>query len=431
MNNNKLHSILQPLDMPAWTATAEPAPTLLALQQDLVVDVAIIGAGFTGLSAAIELASHGVTVAVLEAGRVGDGASGRNGGQINPGLKLDPHDVLAKHPAIAEHALDFSGKAPDKVFEIVARYDIQCHIKRTGWLMPAHRESAEADLERRANGWINRGVKVQTVGREETRRITGSAAYTGAIIDPRGGNLQPLSYVRGLARAAVSEGAKVFERTRIQTLVQQSGSWVLTTASGAKVRANRVILATNGYTDGLWPGLEQTIIPVHSFQIATVPLEASVAASILPEGHHAADTRRLIQYFRKDPAGRFFLGGEGKAGGPKTAADFSHLYRLMLQAYPQLAGISIEFAWSGRLAVTPDYLPHVHEPAPGISAVLGCQGRGIAMMTAMGQSLAAHLLDSSSVLGLPVTRLKRIPFHGLNQLYAAVASSYFRVMDVN
>lgn len=430
MSKMKLNSILQPLDRAAWTATAESAPVLQALQEDVVVDVAIVGAGFTGLSAAIELASRGVSVAVLDAGLVGGGASGRNGGQINPGLKLDPHDVLAKHPEIADHALDFSGRAPDVVFDLVARYDIQCHIKRTGWLMPAHRESAEADLERRAKGWINRGVPVRTLGREETRRITGSPAYTGAIIDPRGGNLQPLSYVRGLARAAASEGARVFEKTPVTALVQEGDKWLLTTPRG-KVRAAQVILATNGYTDGLWPGLKQTIIPIHSFQIATIPLSPSLGATILPEGHHAADTRRLIQYFRRDSAGRFFLGGEGKAGGAKTPSDFSHLYRLMVQAYPQLEGVAIEYAWSGQLAVTPDYLPHVHEPAPGISAVLGCQGRGIAMMTAMGQSLAAHLLDRSSALGLPVTRLKRIPFHGLNQLYAAVASSYFRMMDVN
>nr|WP_180203368.1 FAD-dependent oxidoreductase [Pseudomonas sp. SbOxS1]NYU03040.1 FAD-binding oxidoreductase [Pseudomonas sp. SbOxS1] len=430
MNKKKLHTVLQPLDVTAWTATAESAPQLQSLREDLTVDVAIVGAGFTGLSAAIELASSGVTVAVLEAGLVGGGASGRNGGQINPGLKLDPHVVLAKHGDIAEHALDFAGKAPDKVFDIVARYDIQCHIKRTGWLMPAHRESAEADLARRAEGWIRRGVKVRTLDRAQTCRITGSRAYTGAIIDPRGGNLQPLSYVRGLARAALSEGAQLFDNTPVQDLRRENGNWVLTTPWG-KVRAPQVILATNGYTDGLWPGLKQTIIPIHSFQIATVPLDASLAASILPEGHHAADTRHLIQYFRKDPAGRFFLGGEGKSGGPRTPEDFSHLYRSMLATYPQLQGVPIEYAWSGRLAVTPDYLPHVHEPAPGISAVLGCQGRGIAMMTAMGQSIAAHLLDRTSQLGLPVTRLKRIPFHGLNQLYASVASSYFRMMDVN
>lgn len=430
MNTFKLHSLLQPLDVPAWAATvAEAAPQQAALQEDLEVDVAIVGAGYTGLAAAIELASRGVSVAVLEAGVVGGGASGRNGGQINPGLKLDPHVALAKHPDIAEHALDFAGGAPDRVFALVERYAIQCQIKRTGWLMPAHRQSAERNLERRAEGWRRRGVPVRTLGREETRKVTGSVVYTGAIVDPRGGNLQPLNYVRGLARAALAEGARLFEHTPVRSLSRQGERWLLKTPR-AQLRAGHVLLATNAYTDGLWPGLKQTIIPVSSFQIATVPLAPELANTVLPMGHHAADTRRLIQYFRKDPTGRVLMGGEGNAGGPKRPEDFSHLYRALLATYPQLAGVQIEYAWSGRLAVTPEYLPHVHEPAPGISAVLGCQGRGVALMTAMGQSVAAHILDRAVPTGIPVTRLKRIPFHGLNQLYAAVASSYFRLMDI-
>ncbi len=429
MNKISLRSVRNAINVPAWSATAERAPTLDPLRENLTADVVIIGAGYTGLSAAIELASRGTSVVVLEAGPLGVGASGRNGGQINPGLKLDPDDLFKKRADLADDALTFGGSAPDKLFGIVERYGIDCNLKRTGWLMPAHHEKALPILERRAVGWRRRGVDVQTLSREETIAITGSRVFAGAIHDPRGGNLQPLSYVRGLARAALSEGAKIFVNTPATSIIQQSGMWEIGTKE-AQVRASKVILATNGYTDGLWPGLKKTIIPVHSFQIATVPLGA-LGLNILPQGNHGADTRRLIQYFRRDPDGRLLLGGEGKSNGARRAEDFSHLYRSMLDMYPQLQGVEIDYAWSGQVAVTPDYLPHVHELAPGVSTALGYQGRGVAMATALGQSLAQHLLDPTSALGLPVTKLKKIPFHGLNQVYASLASSFFRVMDMS
>lgn len=421
-------SVRNVLNVPVWTATAEPAPPIGKLEGDMVADVAIVGAGYTGLSAAIELAKAGRSVVVVDAAPLGAGASGRNGGQINPGLKLDPDDAVQAIGPAAEDALSFAGRAPDVVFDLVERYGIKCNIRRCGWLMPAHRASAVPILDRRANSWRRRGVDVRTLTREETRRLVGSDSFVSGIIDPRGGNLQPLSYVRGLARAAISEGAQIFVETPVTSLNSDGKVSVIKTGGGV-IRAGQVILATNGYTDALWPRLKATIVPVHSFQIATVPLPASVGASIFPEGHHAADTRHLIQYFRKDPDGRVLIGGQGRTGGPRSASDFNHLLQSLVVMFPGLADIEIDFAWSGVVAVTPDYFPHVHRLAPGVTAALGYNGRGVAMATALGQSVGKHVIDPTSRLGIPVTSMKPIPFHRLHEVYAAIASSYFRLRD--
>lgn len=428
MSGQKLSAIRNAIDVPVWTATAKPGPSLPRLSDSVEADVAIVGAGYTGLSAAIELARNGASVVVVDAAPLGAGASGRNGGQINPGLKLDPFDAEKALGPQAESVLAFAGAAPSKVFDIVSRYEIDCNPTRCGWLMPAHRQSAMPILHKRAEGWRKHGVDAKLLSGAETQRLIGSEAFVGGLLDPRGGNLQPLSYVRGLADAALREGARIYIGSPVLSLNPQGSRTMVKTAAGS-ILASNVILATNGYTDGLWPGLRKTIVPVHSFQIATVPVQGPIADRIFPEGHHAADTRHLIQYFRKDPAGRILVGGQGKPGGARSAADFSHLLQSLIAMFPALSGVEIDYAWSGVVAVTPDYLPHVHELRPGVTAALGYNGRGVAMATAVGQSLAQHLLNPAQPIAIPVTRPRKIPFHGLNQVYAEIAARYFRHLD--
>jgi glycine/D-amino acid oxidase-like deaminating enzyme len=192
-----------------------------------------------------------------------------------------------------------------------------------------------------------------------------------------------------------------------------------------------VLLATNGYTDGLWPNLRETVIAVNSFQIATSPLPDELGKAILPRGHVASDTRKLLRYFRRDSTARLLMGGRGPFAAPRGPADFRHLVRMVEDLYPALRDIPYEFHWSGRVALTRDFLPHLHEPVPGLLAFLGCNGRGVGLCTAMGAVIGKHWLQpESSPLPFPITRIRPIPFHGLRRLYVAAVIAYYRLLDL-
>lgn len=188
------------------------------------------------------------------------------------------------------------------------------------------------------------------------------------------------------------------------------------------MQAKSVVLATNAYTDGLLPGLAQTIVPLHSFQIATAPLPAELAASILPGGQAVSDSRRILVYYRKSPDGRMAL--------PSSAADWAHLERALIRLYPALAGIAIEKRWFGRVALTPDHLPHLHEPEKGLLAVVGCQGRGVGLMSALGKRVASYLAGGDTrQLPFPLSPIRPIPFHAFRQVGVAATITWYRMLD--
>ena len=204
----------------------------------------------------------------------------------------------------------------------------------------------------------------------------------------------------------------------------------MTTASGATVTADRVVLATNGYTGDLWPRLRQTIIAANSFQIATRPLSDNVRKSILPGGQANSDSRRIGLYYRLDHTGRFVLGGRGRMGEPNHPRDWRHLQVMTEKMFPQLKGVDVEFRWGGRVALTRDHLPHLHEPAPGLLIDIGCMGRGVALQSAMGRAIADHIATGDAMaLPLPPTPVAPLPVHGLNQLYLAAFINWYRLRD--
>jgi glycine/D-amino acid oxidase-like deaminating enzyme len=180
------------------------------------------------------------------------------------------------------------------------------------------------------------------------------------------------------------------------------------TELGRTVRAERVLLATNGYTGGLWPGLEQTVLAANSFMIATEPLRGTAAGAILPGRETASNTQRLLLYFRRDAQGRLLMGGCGHFAEPYGPHSFEHLVRSVELLFPQLGPVKYEYRWAGRVAITRDFLPHVHEPAPGLTMALGYNGRGVATATAMGQHLAARMTGTTE-FPFPGTRIKPIP----------------------
>jgi glycine/D-amino acid oxidase-like deaminating enzyme len=377
----------------------------------------------------LHLAEKGVKTTVLEARTVGFGASGRNGGQVNPGFKLDPDAARARLGVDhAERVLAFSGSAPDVVFDLIARHGIDCDAARPGWLQPAHNETALRKLALQSQAWARRGVAARMLDRDETRKLLGTAAYCGCAFDPRGGSVQPLSYVRGLARVAISAGATVYENAPVSSLERRDKHW-LARVKGHVIRAERIVIATNGYTDHIVSRLRETVIAANSFQIATFPLEESLATSVLPERHTASDSRRIVLYFRKDRFNRLVIGGRGHFPEPNKTADFSHLRRALDRTFPQLRGSPIQYQWAGRVALTRDGFPHIHEPAPGMLVGLGYNGRGVAMATAMGRAFADYLTTGENTLPFSISPVAPIPFHQLQRVYLGAAVQWFMLRD--
>ncbi|MBO6276513.1 MAG: FAD-binding oxidoreductase, partial [Pseudomonas sp.] len=251
-----------------WSATARPAALTQALAENKRVDVAIVGAGYTGLVTALRLAESGVSVCVLDAGEPGWGASGRNGGQVIPGLKYDPDQLLERFGAErGEKIIEACGGAADEVFSLIREYGIACDATRKGWIQPAFSSATMKTLEGRARQWQQRGVAAELLDSDTVCQRIGTHNYVGGWVDPRAGSLHPLNYARGLARSALGRGVMIHSDSQVTDLRRIGTQWQLTTAQGHSVTAERVVLATNGYTDGLWPGLRQTVLAANSFLI--------------------------------------------------------------------------------------------------------------------------------------------------------------------
>lgn len=414
-----------------WAATAAPAPQTSPLDKDIVADVAIVGAGYAGLSTALHLAAAGRTVQVLEAGDIGWGASGRSGGQVIPGIKYDPDDLVKMfgQDAGRRAAANF-GSTAAKVFELIDHYKIECDDTRSGWAQPAHSKAAEPAARNRCRQWLELGADVAELDRDQMAELLGTDVYHGGWIDRRGGSVQPLSYSRGLARAALQEGAAIATHTRATSLQRFGENWRIKTDRGPAVTADKVIVCTNAYSKGLWPKLEQTVIAANSFQVATKPLSPNLDRSILKDKVVASDTRRLLAYFRRDREGRFIMGGRGTFADPTSAAEFRHVERMLARSYPMLADQPIEFRWGGRVAITQDFLPHLHRPEHGLLFVLGCQGRGVALQSKMGEWVRDYIVSGDPrMLPVPVTDISPIPFHALRRLYVAATLTYYKIAD--
>ena len=420
-----------PLEPSLWAATAPPAPDAPALSESVTADVCIVGAGYTGLSTALHLAGRGIKAVVLDAKEPGFGGSGRNGGQVIPGLKFDPDELETMFgPEVGPRLVEFVAGTADVVFELIDKHRMNVPYMRTGWIQSAFSPKAVPALEARAAQWQKRGAPVQMLDKAETESHVGTNQYAGAWLDRRGGVVQPLSYARELARTALSAGAAIHGKTHVTGLSRQNDKWIVRATNGPTVTADRVVLATNGYTGDLWPGLRQTIIAANSFQIATQPLSDNVRKSILPGGQANSDSRRIGLYYRLDHTGRFLLGGRGRMAEPTQPDDWQHLHTMMERMFPQLKGVGIEYRWGGRVALTRDHLPHVHEPAPGLLIDIGCMGRGVALKTAMGRAIANYIATSdANALPLPPSPIRRIPVHALNKLYLAAFINWYRLID--
>jgi glycine/D-amino acid oxidase-like deaminating enzyme len=265
--------------------------------------------------------------------------------------------------------------------------------------------------------------------RQQIVSLIGSQAYCGGWIDHRGGSVQPLSYARGLASAAARLGTGIFARSGVHRLRRDGGAWLLETETG-EVRAEQVVVATNGYTGDIWPKLRRTVVPAYSLLVATKPLPEDLRGSILPGRCPASDTRRLLRHYRMDAHGRFVLGARGPMREQPRTSDASDHRAAVVKFFPQLKDASFEFMWSGRVAMTADHLPHLHELAPGLHAGLGYNGRGVGMATMMGRLLAERISGvPAQAVDFPTVPLRPLPFHGWNRFAVRLLTQYYRIRD--
>lgn len=414
-----------------WMQNAGSIERNLPLTDDITCDVAVIGAGYTGLRAAHKVAEAGTDVVVLDGGDVGYGASGRNGGQVNPILPFNgPDQIIDKvGKTYFERLSDVSLNSADALFSFIEKYQISCQARQNGWLRVDHCKKAKTVSRRNAEQWVEHGADIDYLEGEALQKLTGSTAYSSGILVPRGGAVQPLALAHGIARVAKSAGAKIFGGTPATRLIQLSNGWKIETPTGSVI-TQWVVLATNGYSDSLFVNLKSAIIPFVSVQIATPTLPPEIIKTILPGGQTIADTRRVISYARREPDDRIVIGSHGNLKTNGSLTGFDWLKRDAERIFPQLKGIEWEYAWGGKLAITDDRLPHFHEPAKGVIAGMGYNGRGVAMSNIMGTVLADRVLGAApESLAFPVSPLKKIPFRQIQMLGKSSAVWWMQLLD--
>jgi glycine/D-amino acid oxidase-like deaminating enzyme len=417
-----------------WEASAPAAPPTRPLTDRLSVDVAIIGAGFTGSSAALHLAQAGASTAVLEAVDIGFGGSGRNVGLVNAGMWLRPSAISRALGAdYGQRLLQLLGNAPSLVYELVERHGIACQAVRNGTLHCAVGSRGTSEVAARAREWREWGAPVEVFDAVQTRRLTGTAAYAASLLDRRAGTIQPLAYARGLAAAAMRAGARVYTHSRVSAAQTDGSRWELATSSGGSLSAKWVIVATNAYTgaDGLWPGIQSELVRLPYFNLATAPLPAAVAASILPERQGAWDTRRVLSSFRFDAAGRLVFGSVGALRGMGRTIHREWGRRALARLFPPLRGVEFEHEWYGTIGMTGNALPRFHQLDRNVVSFSGFNGRGIAPGTVFGQELAKLVLGEiqASDLALPISSVKAAPLRAVRELGYEAGAQLFHAVD--
>ena len=371
----------------------------------------VVGAGFTGISAALHLAERGYSVVVLEAERVGWGASGRNGGQVGSGHRESMDDLeRTLGPSRAADLWALSEEAKAIIADRIARHRIECDW-RPGNLLASTRArylgwmEAEAELCHRRFGY--RGYRM--LSRAEMREEVASECYVGGRMDAGGGHLHPLRFVLGMAAAAAGAGARIFEGSRVER-IRWGRSAEVSTARGA-VAAEHVVLAGNAHLGRLEPRIESRIMPIVNHQLATEPLGERRARSLVRSGACVHSTKFVVDYFRCTPDHRLLFGG-GETYSDRTPGDLEgFVRRYMLRVFPQLADVGVDHAWSGRLAITMSRLPHVGRIAPNGFFAHGFSGHGVALTQIAGKLIAEAVAGTAERFDV-LAGLRHRPFPG-------------------
>lgn len=408
-----------PLTHGLWEQTAPEAPATPELQGAATADVAIVGAGYTGLSAALHLSEAGRKAVLVEAVEVGYGGAGRNVGLINGGMWTMPQelpDVLG--PIYGERLLDLLGDAPLYVRGLVQKHGIECELETAGTLHLAVGEAGLKEIEERQRQWSARGAPVTVLSAEETARRVGSTAYAGSLHDPRAGTLQPLAYARGLAKVALAAGASIHTKSAATGLAYENGLWTVKTAKGS-VTAPWLIFCTDAYSTGPFEAIRREQVYLPYFNFATRPLGPAQLETVLPGREGCWDTKEVLSSFRLDRAGRLVFGSVGALRNTGRAVHRDWSRRALKKLFPQLGGVEFEAEWYGWIGMSDDALPRFHKFGPQAVGFSAYNGRGIAPGTIFGKTLADHVLGriAEADLPLPLTDIREPSFRPVKEAY--------------
>ncbi|MBV8658360.1 MAG: FAD-binding oxidoreductase [Burkholderiales bacterium] len=376
-----------PINPSLYAARIAPSKAYAALDSDARADVVIIGGGLTGISTALHAASQGLSVIVLEAARVGYGASGRNGGQALQGYAASMAVVeRALGMTAAQEMWAMSREALALLKENIARFGIDCQPSAGGYLYAAlHRGQLDELAEWREHAAKHYGyTELGLLDADAVQAHVATQRYVGGLLDAHEIHLNPLSYILGLAQAAEAQGAIIHEQTPVTGWRKDAADLLVTTANG-NVRCRHLVLATNAGIGSLEPRLAQYFLPVESFIVATAPLGAARAQALIPSGVAVADCNRVLNYFRVTADQRLLFGGRASGTGVDRAADTQ---ARMLSVFPQLADVAIEHAWGGIVDVTPNKLPHFGRLADQVYFAQGFSGHGLALTGLAGRVIA-------------------------------------------
>ncbi len=410
-----------------WCATAEPLKNLPCLNTDISTDVLIVGAGYTGLSAALHLSDRAGDVVVIDAAQPGWGCSGRNGGQINPNWKTSLSLLQQLYPGKSfDRFIETVDQSADLVFDLIDRFNIQCKANRVGCILATKGWKGVQYMTDWTNFWQQQGAAVDLLDVQAMADAVGCAEYDAGFLDYRGGTLQPLSYSRGLARACIELGVSLYGDTTAKTLIKYGQGWQVKTPS-ATINCNQIILATNGYTDKLWSGLTETIIPVASMLTATKPLPEETAGRIMPERYAVAEYAGVPAYYRIDESNRMVFGWRGTLSGSIASLNTRHLRKRAVELFPELGNAEWEYDWAGYVGITSHQRPMLLKLAENAYAGLGYNGRGICMATMMGKQLAQVINHQET--SLPVEAIKQVPFHRFHRVGVTARIAWGHLKD--
>jgi glycine/D-amino acid oxidase-like deaminating enzyme len=418
-----------------WAATAQPAPALQSLEGERQCDVVIIGAGYTGLSAARHIADSGREPLIVDANTLAWGASGRNGGVVSPKFRVGFSALMARYDRdTALHMYRTGYAAVDSLVETVETLGLtDASLHMGGHIAAAHNVHALAGLESTAN-WIKRetgGASSVMISADQVREMTGSTIFAGGLLTPKAGGIHPLNYARGIARHLTDRGVKIFINSAAQRVTREGDRVIVQTPQG-RVSARQVIYATNGYSDQtrVTDSLHRRLIPFRSAIIATEPLPAHVLATLMPGGQVCGDTKRMLRWFRV-VGDRLIFGGRGAFGKNDSQSAFDDLQRSMAVVFPILRDYKVAYRWSGLVAMTLDYLPHAGKLDERSYYAIGYNGGGVAMSTWMGKQLSAMTAGENVELGLLAgDTFKPIPLHAFRAPGVRLAAGWQQFLDV-
>lgn len=416
-----------------WAATAPPRAPAPPLTGPVETDTVVIGAGFSGLSAALHLARAGRDVVVLEGQAVGWGASGRNNGQVIPTLTAaEPDAWVARFGETGRRFAELIGASAGMLFDKIRDEGIEAEAEQTGWFQPAHSPGRTKLSQKRVDAWRRFGLEVDYLDGPATAALMGSDRWYGGMLAPSGGHINPLALARGLAGAVERHGGTIHEQTRVLSYAHDGAKWVVRTEGGT-VTARALILATNAYTGELTAGLARklarSIVPVHSWQMATEPLSDNLRATILPGRQAVSDTRGDLRFFRYDARNRLITGG-AIIGGNAAARVARKVAHNLADSFPQLGEQKMTHVWSGYLAMNWDRFPRVHALGPNGWAWIGCNGRGVALGNALGREIARAVAgEDPRGLALPLSEPQPLPFHSVARRVAPLYLAWLQRKD--